>query len=287
MRIVNYPYTVHTLLLTNGCDMAYVDEGKGNTTLLFIHGLALYSMSWRRNIEYLKNNYRCIAVDLPGNGMSGKGNYPYSIHFFAESIYELITRLGLSNVCIIGHSMGGQTALRLLADHPSCASKLILCAPAGFETFNHFQRGIYKGTVHFLDFFSSEENSLKRVIRLSFFNYPEHVQEMADELSAFIQSQPVQQYRKMIESCIDGMLDEPVFDDLQHIQQKTLVIFGERDALIPNRMINPVTSRHIAEEGVKMIPNARLVMIPKCGHFLQIEKAAEVNTLIDNFLKEG
>lgn len=61
--------------------MNYIDEGEGDT-FLFIHGLATYALSWRRNIDELKKSYRCIAVDLPGNGLSDRADYPYGISFF-------------------------------------------------------------------------------------------------------------------------------------------------------------------------------------------------------------
>jgi pimeloyl-ACP methyl ester carboxylesterase len=90
----------------------------------------------------------------------------------------------------------------------------------------------------------------------------------------------------MIDACINAMLHEPVYEVLNTIQQPTLVLFGERDALIPNRLIHPVTTRQIALQGIQRLPNARLEMIERCGHFLQIEKADEVNELIASFLTE-
>ena len=122
---INYPYTIHGSRLSNGCNIAYIDEGKGPKTLLFIHGLATYSLSWRKNIEGLKNHYRCIAIDLPGNGLSDKGDYSYSISFFAEAIVEFIQNMGLKNVCLVGHSMGGQIAMTALINNPKCAERLI------------------------------------------------------------------------------------------------------------------------------------------------------------------
>lgn len=284
-KMIEYPYKVQRTKLKNESQIAYIDEGQGNKTILFIHGLAMYSMCWARNIEYLKARYRCIAVDLPGNGLSTKGDYPYSIDYFAESIFELIENLKLTNLCLVGHSMGGQVAMRLLINHPTCAEKLVLCAPAGFETFNHFQRSMYKSTVHLLDFFSTEENSLRQVVRSSFFHYPEQVDQMTDQLVTIMKTQRTSDYRRMIERCIEGMMEEPVYHELGKIMQPVLVIFGDRDALIPNRLVHPVATKHVAEAGVKKLPNARLQMLPKCGHFLQIEKAGEVNELLQEFLE--
>lgn len=270
--------------LSNGYNMAYVDEGQGDKILLFIHGLGNYALGWKKNIEVLRHYYRCIAIDLPGNGYSDRADFSYSMHFFAGSVFDFINKLGLQNIYLAGHSMGAQIALTLTLLEPQIAHKLILCAPAGFEVFNSFEKGLYMSSLHFLDFFSTEENSLRKVIKSSFYHFPPQAQEMLAELVAIQKTYPVSAYRKMIESCIKGMLDEPVYDQLPTIQQPTLIMYGERDALIPNRLIHPVTTRHIAEQGARLLPNALLKMIPQCGHFLQMEKAELVNRYIMDFI---
>ncbi|MCB0699577.1 MAG: alpha/beta hydrolase [Chitinophagales bacterium] len=277
-------FRINKLQLDNGCNVAYIDEGSGKETLLFIHGLATYANSWRMNIDDLKQHHRCIAIDLPGNGYSDKGDYPYGIGFFAESVYEFIQKLKLDKIIVIGHSMGGQVSIKLITDHPDVCKKLILCAPAGFETFNGIERALYEGSVHFFDFFSTEENSLRKVIKSSFYKYPPMVEEMLQELVDLMKDQSISHYRKMIEACIKGMLSEEVFDKLSTIQQPTLVLFGERDALIPNRLIHPISTKRLAERGAAEIPNSKLVVIDHCGHFLQIEKAEFANSLMSEFI---
>ena len=130
---IRYPYQTGELTLSNGCTVKYIDEGQGTETIFFIHGLANYALCWQRNIEALKANYRCIALDLPGNGLSDHGDYSYSIDFFAECAVEVIQSLQLKNVCLAGHSMGGQIAIAAALKYPTLVSRLILCAPAGFE----------------------------------------------------------------------------------------------------------------------------------------------------------
>lgn len=284
MNTATQEYTIHQVQLSNGCHVSYIDEGSGPQTLLFIHGLALYAKSWRKNIEYLKKHFRCIAIDLPGNGYSDKGDYPYGIHFFAGSVYDFMLKLKLQHVSVIGHSMGSQIAVELVTNEPGCCEKLVLCAPAGFETFKPWEKAIYKSTVHLIDFFSTEANSLRKVIYSSVFRNAEQTDPMIDDLVQIMKSNSITHYRRMIEACIDGMLNEEVFDKLKLIQQPTLVMYGERDALIPNRLIHPVTTRHVAEDGAAQIPNGKLILIPDCGHFLQWEKADYVNKEIERFV---
>ncbi len=278
-------YPIHKVTLSNGCNVSYIDEGKSDTTLLFIHGLATYAYSWVLNIRELKSHYRCIALDLPGNGYSEGGDFDYGINFYSGCVYDFMQQLQLKNVVLVGHSMGGQIAATLVINQPDACEQLILCAPAGIETFSVIERTIYHAGINFLDFFSSEEYSLRETINTSFYNKHPKADEMIQELIRIMKEQPMSKYRRMIEMCITGMLNEPVYDKLKTINQPTLILFGERDALIPNKLMHPLLStKSVAETGLRQIPNAHMELLPKCGHFLQIEKAEEVNLLIREFL---
>lgn len=284
MTTIQYPYKVHTAHISN-CNIAYIDEGSGPKTLVFIHGLAMFAPCWKKNIDELKKYYRCIAIDLPGNGLSSRGNYAYGMAFFADTINEFIQQLKLEHVCIIGHSMGGQIAITTIIRHSPCAEQLILCASAGFEQFSPFEKTIYQTSLHLVDMFSSEENSLRHMTEISFYKNPKQANELVNDLVKIMHAHPIKEYRKMIEGCILGMVNEPVYDKLHHILQPTLVIFGEHDRLIPNKLIHHITTRKMAEEGSHKIPAAKLKIIPDCGHFVQWEKPEEVNILINEFLK--
>ena len=282
--MITYPYKAHHIALPGNCNIAYIDEGKGTQTLLFVHGLANYAPVWKKNIDFLKQYYRCIAIDLPGNGLSGQEEHTFSMKFFADTVYNFIQALGLKNVCLTGHSMGGQIAITALLNYPSCAGSLILCSPAGFETFSSLDKSLYYTTLQMLDHLSSDENSLRKTIEHSFYHHHTQAEDMVKELTELLKGYKLNYYRKMIEACIKGMLEEPVFDKLNLIKQRTLVLFGAHDALIPNKLIHHTTTEKIAERGVKQMPNASLKIIPDCGHFVQWEKADEVNKYIHSFL---
>jgi pimeloyl-ACP methyl ester carboxylesterase len=281
---VAYPYKVHTANLSH-CNIAYIDEGKGPKTLLFIHGLASYALCWEYNINELKDHYRCIAIDLPGNGFSDRGDRAYTMHFFADAVYEFIQKLELKSVCLVGHSMGGQIAMTTLINHPTCADELVLCAPAGFEVFSALEKALYQTSLHISDFLSTEEQGLRHVVQNSFYRNPQQGNGMISDLIKLMETYPMSQYRKMVEGCILSMVNEPIFDRLNSISQPTLVLFGMYDALIPNKLIHHTTTQKIAEAGVHKISGAVLKMIPDCGHFVQWEKAGEVNKYMLNFLE--
>jgi len=284
---MTYPYNTHYLDIPGNCRIAYVDEGKGDKTLLFIHGLANYALVWKKNIDYLKQFYRCIAIDLPGNGLSDKNEHPYSMQFFAKSVADFIEVLKLKNVTIVGHSMGGQVAMTTLINYPGCAQSLVLCAPAGFEHFSHLDKAIYTKAIHLFDFISSDEQALRHVIESSFYRNQSQGESIVAELTGLMKTYKLNTYRKMVEACINAMLDEPVYDKLDAIKLPVLVIYGSNDALIPNKMIHHTTTEHLAKEAVKKFPDATLILLPDCGHFVMWEKATEVNKEIIGFLERG
>jgi pimeloyl-ACP methyl ester carboxylesterase len=283
-EIIKYPYATHHVALPGHCNIAYMDEGKGSHTILFIHGLANYAPVWKKNIEQLKNHFRCIAIDLPGNGLSDQHEHKFSMQFYADAVFHFIEALSLKNVCLAGHSMGGQIALTTLIKYPSCAEALVLVAPAGMEVFTAMDKAMYYGTLRMFDFVSNDEQNLRTTLESSFFRQQAQADGIVKELTALMKTYKMNYYRRMIEASIKSMLEEPVYDKLHHVRQKTLVLFGEQDALIPNKLLHHGTTESIAKTGVQKMPNAVLVMLPDCGHFLQWEQAEHVNGHIAAFL---
>ena len=204
-----------------------MDEGGGDKTLLFIHGLANYAPVWKKNIDELKKYYRCIAIDLPGNGLSDQNKHDYSIHFFAKCVFTFITALKLKNVCIAGHSMGGQIAITTLLQHPECATALALCAPAGFEKFSIMEKTMFYNSIHLFDIFTSDEHNLRTTIQNSFYHQQKQAEGIVTDLIGLMKTYKVSYYRKMIEACVKAMLEEPVYDQLHLIKQPALVMFGK------------------------------------------------------------
>ncbi len=285
--MITYPYSSQKIKLQSGETINYMDVGKGAQTLLMIHGLANYAPAWKKNMEQLSKQYRCIAIDLPGNGLSSVSQQPYSMTYFAQTVLHLIEKLGLKQVTLVGHSMGGQVCMHAYLQVPQLFEKLILCAPAGFEHFTSFEQSVYQSTMSFFDFFSSEENSLRKLIRSSFYHNTHQGDEMVQDLVFLMQQQPIQQYRKMVDQCISSMLNEPVYDKLEQVKIPCLILFGERDALIPNKLLHPITTRTLAEQAAKRMPKSELHILSGAGHFLHWEKPNEINELMIEFLNKN
>ncbi len=105
----------------DGVELRYIDTGSGDPPLVFIHGWCCNQAMWRDQIEAFAPRHRIIAVDLRGHGQSDKPDQDYDIAGFADDMAWLISEIGLDRPVLIGHSMGGVTALKLVREHPDIA----------------------------------------------------------------------------------------------------------------------------------------------------------------------
>lgn len=275
--------------LDENISIAYTDDGKGENkeVLLLIHGLSSYIPAWSKLIPPLKNNYRCIAIDLPGYGKSSEGIHSGSMIFYADVISKFIKKLDLQNVTLVGHSMGGHISVATALLFPKLINRLILLAPAGFETFTDEEsKWIKKNN-------SPELYALLSVKQIRF-NYEINFYEMPPDAQAMINDRIMMKrwknhkdYCHIVSNSLNGLLNYPIFNKLHLISQPTLVVFGNNDKLIPHSILHKnITTQQIALEGANQIPDSHLSFIEQCGHFLQFEKPDILAQEILDFLKE-
>lgn len=285
MKDLNYPFDVNYAALSNDINLAYVDEGSGTQTIIFIHGLGSYIPAWQKNINELKTKYRCIAVDLPGYGKSSKDPHSGKMSFYADVLIEFIEKLKLENIVLAGHSMGGQISMHAALRYPEKINKLILAAPAGFERFHEGQKEWFRDVMTVSLVKNTSVDAIQSNLAYNFYNMPDDAEFMITDRINMRSANDFENYCHTVVKSVDGMVDEPVIDKLDLINQEVLIIFGEKDNLIPNRYLNPGFTKDIAENGHSKLPNSTLVLIPKAGHFVQFEKADEFNAAVKDFLK--
>lgn len=286
MQDTTHPADVRFVALSGSKKIAYLDRGAGEQTLLFIHGLGSNLKAWLKNLDTLSQHFRCIALDLPGYGMSSKSDdYPYGMTFFADVVRELMDSLQLQNVVLVGHSMGGQIALTEALRGNDRVKKMVLLAPAGIETFSD-QEKMWFRTVYTPEMLmNTSEAQIRRNFELNFVKFPADAEFMYQDRLLLRQTSAYAAYCRMIPKCVSGMLEEPVFERLGELRLPVLIIFGENDALIPNRILHPrLTTQQVAQLAQERIPGSQLVVLPNCGHFVQWEGAAAVNEAIKHFL---
>src|SRR4051794_27767027 len=101
-----------------GVNIAYSDTGKGDTTLLFVHGWCINRSYWSNQASYFSKKYRVVTIDLAGFGHSGKNRNVWNTDAYGRDIDSVISQLNLKNVVLIGHSMAGHIILQGAINNP-------------------------------------------------------------------------------------------------------------------------------------------------------------------------
>jgi pimeloyl-ACP methyl ester carboxylesterase len=106
-----------TALSSNGVSIRYEAHGTHGRPLVFVHCWSCDRRYWRGQVEHFGRGHRVVTVDLAGHGESGTGRAEWTMPAFGEDVVAVVEELGLEDVVLVGHSMGGdvivEAALRL------------------------------------------------------------------------------------------------------------------------------------------------------------------------------
>lgn len=248
------------------------DTQASKPILFFIHGVGLSSALWKYAIENLEYNYRCISIDLPGHGASWEQRGNFTMTFYAQVVRSVIEEMKLTDITLVGHSMGGQISIITALQMSSIINRLVLVSSAGLEIFtNEEAEKIIQGT----EFLYQAPSDVTKILAM----YTPHFSMHADRIRELAEDSIVQQqerfalFSEMIIASVKGMLKEPVFAFLHHVHQPTLILYGEKDQLIPNKWIHPLMAhQQILEIAKQKILHATAELIPLCGHYLPFEQ---------------
>lgn len=128
-----YPFAPRWLDLP-AARMHYVDEGSG-PPLLLVHGNPTWSFAWRKLIGDLSRDYRCVAVDHIGCGLSDKPQqYEYTLDRHVGNLVALIDALDLRDVTLIGHDWGGCIGMGAAVERPDRFARFVLMNTAAFRS---------------------------------------------------------------------------------------------------------------------------------------------------------
>lgn len=106
-------------IVINSDTLSYYDSEKGKITLLFIHGSFINKEYWENQISYFSPEYRVVALDLAGHGNSTRNRNEWTVRKFGDDIREIIYKLSLEKVILIGHSIGGDIMLEATNENSS------------------------------------------------------------------------------------------------------------------------------------------------------------------------
>ena len=130
------PPAVGTVAADDGIPIAYEVHGEGDPTLVFIHGWCCNRAFWKNQLGVFAKDHRVVALDLPGHGASGSQRAHWSIAGYGADVRAVVETLGLSDVVLVGHSLGGPVALeaaRLLPGRVKAVIAIDTLQDADFE----------------------------------------------------------------------------------------------------------------------------------------------------------
>jgi pimeloyl-ACP methyl ester carboxylesterase len=247
-----------------GLRIHYTDEGnRSGRTLIFVHGFSASVHAWRPWIDRLRNDYRLIAIDLPGHGLTeAPANYIASLDSNAELVHKLADHAGVAGFVLVGNSMGGAVSLVLALKHPERLDGLVLVDAAGWPgeegekrggppgMFAMFNNPVGRGIIKWFDPRMFASGGLKS----AYLDETLVTKELIDRYGELALAPGHRDILLTQNSRSEALSSASSF---AKIQVPTLVMSGEQDKLIPVD-----DARAIAAA----IPGASLITYPNVGH---------------------
>jgi pimeloyl-ACP methyl ester carboxylesterase len=298
MESYDYPYQVEFLPLTiEGQDlrMAYMNvppEGKDlGRAVLLLHGKNFFGAYWKETIRFLaKNGYRVVIPDQLGFGKSSKPNIHYSFHLLASNTKKLLDVLGVKEVAVIGHSMGGMLATRFALMYPEMVSHLILENPIGLED--------YRTIVPYASLeqlYQAELNAPEEGIRNYHKSY--YVQwkpEYEEYASVAVRWKASGEYPRLVMSSAltyQMIYEQPVCHEFADIHAKTRLVIGQADRTVVGKarvkkdlLASVGQYPELGRKTAKLISGSALVEIPNVGHIPHLEATERFHRELLSFL---
>jgi pimeloyl-ACP methyl ester carboxylesterase len=301
MEGYDYPYRVELLPLSiEGQDlrMGYMDvqpekegQGKGKAVLL-LHGKNFFGAYWKDTIRVLaQNGYRVIVPDQIGFGKSSKPDIHYSFHLLAANTKKLLDTLGVKEVAVVGHSMGGMVATRFALMYPEAVTHLVLEDPIGLED--------YRPLVPYAPLEDLYEHELKateagiRAYHKSY--YVQWKPEYDEYVSVAVRWMKSGEFPRLAMSSAltyQMIYEQPVCYEFSRIKAKTLLVIGQADRTVVGKArvkkeLLPLAGQYpeLGRRTAKLIPGSVLVEVPDCGHIPHFEARDQFHRALLSFLK--
>jgi 2-hydroxy-6-oxonona-2,4-dienedioate hydrolase len=236
----------------------FIEEGEGEP-LVLLHGLFGALSNFVELIEYFRKHCKVVVPMLP---LFELDILHTSVGGLEKFVYKFIENRNYRNVHLLGNSLGGHVALLHALRHPERIKSIILTGSSGlFESAmgdSYPKRGDY--------------DYIRKKTELTFYDPATASKELVDEVYEIVNSRiKAIKIIALAKSAIRNNLGE----ELNQIQQPTLLIWGANDSITP-----PFVGR----EFQRLIPHSELHFIDKCGHAPMMEVPAEFNVILHQFL---
>ena len=238
--------------------------GNGQPVLI-LHGWGASSSSWEKVQNILAyNDYKVYCPDLPGFGKTDSPEKAWGVSDYVDWVSEFAKSQNLDNFILIGHSFGGRISIKFANYYPKKVKALILCDSAGLKVSPSFKRRVVLTFVGFL----------KLIFGITFFK---KIKEEMKELFFFaISSTDYAKASKVMRETMKRVLAEDLFIYLNGIKNKTLIVWGKKDKLVP------VEHAYVFKE---QIQDSRLEIISGVGHSPHLKVPDKLSDIVLNFLK--
>lgn len=254
----------------------YREAGAGEP-LIMLHGTGPGADAWtnfRANVDALAEVRRVLLVDFPRFGGSEMADLPGPrLDVLSGVLRDFMDALGLERADLVGNSMGGQVALKLAIDSPERVGRLVLVAPAPFSRSTMVPMptevvrqiaGYYKGEGPTLP-------KMRRLMETLVFDSTTVTDEVVQERFEASTRPEV-----LVVNQGPHWEHQSLEHEIDRAKAKTLIIWGQEDRASP--LDHAFTM-------LRVMPDAELHLIPRCGHSVQIEHPERFNKLALDFLE--
>jgi 4,5:9,10-diseco-3-hydroxy-5,9,17-trioxoandrosta-1(10),2-diene-4-oate hydrolase len=260
----------------------YHEAGDG-PALVLLHGSGPGVSGWSNfsaNFPVFAERFRTVVFDMPGFGRSQRPEldraYP---RVAADALLSLLDKLGVERAHLLGNSMGGYVALEFALAYPERVDRLVLMGPGGLAV-NVLGPDPSEGARRLADFMMApSRQTMADWVDTMVSNKTVVDEALIEERLANAQAPGAMESAMAIFSSL-GQHPEPVplWARLKGIKAATLVTWGRDDRMLPVEG---------ALFGFRQLPNAELHIFSKCGHWAQVERKADFERLVIDFLTRG
>lgn len=298
-----YPHAVSMLEVEaqrQALEMAYMDVAPASPNgeaVLLLHGKNFSGAYWEGTIDALTaEGYRVVVPDQIGFGKSSKpAHFQFSFAALATHTRDLLDHLGVDEVTVVGHSMGGMLATRFTLLCPERTSRLVLVNPIGLEDWSE------KVPYTPVDRWYAQElektpEGVRAYMKESYFDgtWKPAYDALAELQAEWTKSADHDRIAWVSALTYDMIFTQPVVHEFDRVPVPTLLIIGTRDrtALGKNLVSDEVRATmglydELGERARDAIPDARLVELPGIGHIPQYEATGRYLEILIGFLAEG
>lgn len=253
----------------------YHEQGEGEV-VIFLHGAGTgasgYSNFKGNYPAFAQAGYRCIVPDLLGYGLSSKPDIEqYDLDFFIAGVKGLVDALGLKHITLLGNSLGGAVALGYALAHPQDVKRLILMAPGGVEDLDTYLA--MPGIANMFKVYQSGKTgatAMREVMTMQLFDPTLLTDDIINERAPIAETQ-TQAARSILK--VPNMTER-----LHELRCPVFGFWGVND------QFNPVSG---TTKLVDNCPQARIIVLNQCGHWVQVEHREMFNRACIDFLQHG